>query len=66
MVFFFFLRSHILQADSEYVYKSWIEALQQGIEDAIRNRPQQKTNQNDDDSNDLNEQFQIPKIKKSK
>ncbi|XP_022177174.1 arf-GAP with coiled-coil, ANK repeat and PH domain-containing protein 3 isoform X2 [Myzus persicae] len=59
-------KSHILQADSEYVYKSWIEALQQGIEDAIRNRPQQKTNQNDDDSNDLNEQFQIPKIKKSK
>jgi len=52
-----------LQADSEYVYKLWIETIQQGIENAIRNRPQEKLNQDDDGSN---ENFPTPKIKKSK
>ncbi|KAE9533921.1 hypothetical protein AGLY_009000 [Aphis glycines] len=56
-------KSHILQADSEYVYKLWIETIQQGIENAIRNRPQQNLNQDDDGSN---ENFPTPKIKKSK
>lgn len=62
-----------MQADSEYVYKSWIEALQQGIEAAIQHSDQQNTNQfsgnnqNDYDSNNLNDRFPISnKIKKSK
>lgn len=62
-----------MQADSEYVYKSWIEALQQGIEAAIQHSDQRNTNQssgnsqNDNDSNSMNDHFRISnKIKKSK
>ncbi|XP_025419961.1 arf-GAP with coiled-coil, ANK repeat and PH domain-containing protein 2 isoform X3 [Sipha flava] len=50
-------KSHILQADSEYVYKSWIEALQQGIGAAIQHSDQRSTNQSSGNSqmtNDFN------------
>jgi hypothetical protein len=46
-----------LQADSEYVYKSWIEALQQGIGAAIQHSDQRSTNQSSGNSqmtNDFN------------
>jgi len=64
-------KSHILQADSEYVYKSWIEALQQGIGAAIQHSDQRSTDQssrNNQTTNDYNNLVinNSNKIKKSK
>lgn len=69
-----FYRSHILQADSEHVYKSWIEALQQGIGAAIQHSDQRNLNQSSGinqtagDSSSLNNypSNNSNKIKKSK
>lgn len=69
-----FCRSHILQADSEHVYKSWIEALHQGIGAAIQHSDQRNTNQffgNNHTNNDFNSVSNLlssssNKIKKSK
>lgn len=68
-IIFIIFRSHILQADSENVYKSWIEALQQGIGNAIEHSAQrnidQPMSQTSDDSNHL-VLSNSNKIKKSK
>lgn len=69
-----YYRSHILQADSEHVYKSWIEKLQQGIGSAIQNSDQRNSNQSSansqtiNDFNNLNNYLSSSsnKIKKSK
>lgn len=63
-----------MQADSEYVYKSWIEALQQGIGAAIQHSDQRNTNQpsgnnlTTNDFNTLNNRLSSSsnKIRKSK
>ncbi|XP_050529370.1 arf-GAP with coiled-coil, ANK repeat and PH domain-containing protein 2 [Daktulosphaira vitifoliae] len=66
-------KSHILQADSEHAYKSWIEALQQGIGAAIQQSGQRNTsplggnNQFLNDFNSLNNRLSnSSKLKKSK
>lgn len=68
-VFLSFCRSHILQADSENVYKHWIEALQQGIGNAIEHSAQRNIDQpSSQTTNDYNHSVtgNSNKIKKSK
>lgn len=58
-----------MQADSEFVYKSWIEALQQGIGAAIQHSDQRNTDQSSNQTtNDYNSLIvnTSNKIKKSK
>ncbi|VVC29719.1 Arfaptin homology (AH) domain/BAR domain,PH domain-like,Pleckstrin homology domain,Arf GTPase [Cinara cedri] len=67
-------KSHILQADSEFVYKSWIESLQRGIGAAIQHSDQRNINPPfgnsimTNESNTLNHRLPSSsnKIKKSK
>lgn len=61
-----------MQADSEYIYKSWIQALQQGIGAAIQHSDQSTNypgkSQITNDFNSLNNYLSsnLNKIKKSK
>lgn len=56
---FVFCRSHILQADSEYVYSSWIKALQEGIGAAIQQSDQRNTNQPSGNSHMTNDAYSL-------